>query len=43
MIRIDVSDNIKEVTKQLDDFARRQVPFAGHFDKALTDALRTAR
>ncbi|AMO36529.1 hypothetical protein [Thauera humireducens] len=28
MIRIDVSDNIKEVTKQLDDLARRQVPFA---------------
>lgn len=41
MIRIDVSDNIKEVTKQLDDLARKQVPFATA--RALTATGRDVR
>lgn len=38
MISINVSDNIKDVTRGLDDFARRQVPFATA--KALTDTAK---
>lgn len=40
MIRIDVSDNIREVTRGLDDLARRQVPFATA--QALTFTARSA-
>jgi hypothetical protein len=38
VIRIDVSDNIREVTRGLDDLARRQVPFATA--QALTDTAK---
>jgi len=37
MIRIDVSSNIKDVTRGLDDFARRQ------FHIAINAAMQTAR
>lgn len=40
MININVSDNIKDVTRGLDDFARRQVPFATA--QALTFTARNA-
>ena len=38
MITISVSDNIKDITRGLDDFARQQVPFATA--KALTDTAK---
>lgn len=40
MITINVSDNIKDVTRGLDDLARRQVPFATA--KALTNTAKAA-